>query len=55
MDSPYSFGGEFNPKFPETRAKIKEVIQSEENLNRESLMKEISNLINFVDIIPEKS
>ncbi|QEE14844.1 hypothetical protein DSAG12_00661 [Promethearchaeum syntrophicum] len=46
---------EFNPKFPETRAKIKEVIQSEENLNRESLMKEISNLINFVDILPNKS
>ena len=46
---------EFNPKFPETRAKIKEVIQSEENLNRDSLMKEISNLINFVDIFPDKS
>jgi len=44
---------EFNPKFPETRAKIKEVIQSEENLNRDSLMKEISNLINFVDIFPD--
>jgi len=46
---------EFNPKFPETRAKIKEVIQSEENLNRDSLMIEISNLINFVDIFPVKS
>ena len=46
---------EFNPKFPETRAKIKEVIQSEENLNRDSLMKEVSNLINFVDVFPDKS
>jgi thiamine biosynthesis protein ThiI len=41
---------EFNPKFPETRAKIKEVIQTEGDLNRDSLMKEIFALINYIDI-----
>jgi len=46
---------EFNPKFPETRAKIKEVIQTEENLNRDSLMKEVFDLINYIDIFPDLS
>ncbi len=46
---------EFNPKFPETRAKIKEVIQTEENLNRASMMKEVFDLINYVDFYPDKS
>ncbi len=45
----------FNPKFPETRAKIKEVIQSEENLNRDSLMKEIFDLISYIDIFTNNS
>lgn len=49
MDGPAC---EYNPKFPETRAKIKEVVQTEKNLDRESLMKEIFDLISFIDISP---
>lgn len=41
---------EFNPKFPETRAKINEVLYTENFLDQPSLQKEILDLIEFVDI-----
>ena len=44
---------EYNPKYPETRAKLDEILRDEDKIDRPKIQKQISQVIEYVDLLPE--
>ena len=44
---------EFNPKYPETRAKLQIILEEEEKINRKDILDKILDTLEYIEIFPE--